>query len=75
MVTFTSSEYKLLVELSEGYSNSAIARRLSYTKGSVDAMTTRLYDKLDIPVSSDIIRRIVAINIFKGEYSGNLSIT
>ena len=64
MVILTEIEERLLTELSQGYTNIAIAEKLNYTKNTVDAMTTRLYDKLEIPINDIIIRRVVAINIF-----------
>ncbi len=70
MVTLTPAERKLLAELALGFTNVYIAERLSYTKMSVDQLTTRLYDKLEIPVEDRLNRRSMAIRIFyKGEYN------
>ena len=72
VVTLTPSERKLLAELALGFTNVYIAERLSYTKMSVDQLTTRLYDKLEIPVEDQLNRRSVAIKIFyKGEYTSS----
>jgi len=71
MVTLTPMEHKLLAELSLGFSNMAIAERLSYTLASVDNAATRLYDKLEIPIEDKFNRRAFAIKMFyKGEYNG-----
>lgn len=70
MVVLTPSERKLLGELALGFTNVHIAERLSYTKDSVDVLTTRLYDKLEIVKDDSLNRRSVAIKIFyKGEYT------
>lgn len=71
MVTLTPAEHKLLAELSLGFSNSHIAERLSYTIESVDTASSRLYDKLQIPLEDKFNRRAYAVKMFyKGEYSG-----
>ncbi len=70
MVNLTPAEHKLLAELALGFSNSYIAKRLTYTKESVDTNAKRLYDKLGIPIMDSVNRRAFAIRIFyKGEYT------
>ncbi len=70
MVTLTPAERKLLAELALGFTNTCIGDRLCYTTASVDQMTTRLYDKLQIPIDDKLNRRAFAIRMFyKGEYN------
>ena len=72
MVTLTPAERKLLAELALGFTNAYIGKRLCYTLASVDQLTTRLYDKLEIPLEERFNRRAFAIRMFyRGEYTND----
>jgi DNA-binding CsgD family transcriptional regulator len=50
--------------VAEGLSNGAIARRLVITERTVEAHTTQIFAKLDLEVTADTHRRVLAVLTF-----------
>ena len=54
-------EREVLELIAEGRSNYAIAERLVVTERAVEKHVTRIFDKLDLPPTSDVHRRVLAV--------------
>lgn len=57
-------EREALELIAEGLSNRAIAARLSVTERTVEAHVTQIFQKLNLPESSDQHRRVLAVLAF-----------
>ena len=57
-------EREVLGLIAEGLSNRAIAARLTVTERTVEAHTTQIFQKLDLPESSQQHRRVLAVLAF-----------
>ena len=57
----TDRQREVLALFAQGYSNAAVAERLSITEKAVVAHASRIYDVLDLPVSDQEHRRVRAV--------------
>ncbi|WP_433216714.1 response regulator [Microtetraspora malaysiensis] len=57
----TGREREVLALMAEGRSNSAIAQRLFISEKAISKCTTSIFAKLDLPVSEDDNRRVLAV--------------
>jgi DNA-binding NarL/FixJ family response regulator len=57
----TPREREVLEQMAEGRSNAAIAQRLVVTERAVAKHTANIFTKLDLPVSEDDNRRVLAV--------------
>ncbi|MEV4807678.1 response regulator transcription factor [Nonomuraea sp. NPDC049421] len=57
----TAREREILSLMAEGRSNSAIAQRLFISEKAISKYTTSIFAKLDLPVSEDDNRRVLAV--------------
>jgi len=57
----TGREREVLALMAEGRSNSAIAQRLFISEKAISKCTTSIFVKLDLPVSDDDNRRVLAV--------------
>lgn len=57
----TPREREVLSLMAEGRSNAAIARELVVTPGAVEKHVTSIFSKLDLPVTGDEHRRVLAV--------------
>jgi DNA-binding NarL/FixJ family response regulator len=57
----TDREREVLALIAEGRSNSAIARRLVISEKAVSKHCTSIFAKLDLPLSNDDNRRVLAV--------------
>ncbi|MEU8901402.1 response regulator transcription factor [Nocardia sp. NPDC048505] len=57
----TARERSILALMAEGMSNSAIAQRLSLSKGAISKYTTTTFDKLGISPDETANRRVLAV--------------
>ena len=60
----TPREHEVLALMAEGCSNSAIARRLSVTEGTVEKHMNSILMKLQLPETQDDHRRVLAVIAF-----------
>jgi DNA-binding NarL/FixJ family response regulator len=60
----TPREREVLTLMAEGRSNTAIARLLVVTEGAVEKHVRNIFTKLDLPVSDDDNRRVLAVLTF-----------
>ncbi|MFD1072184.1 response regulator [Longispora fulva] len=61
LATLTPREREVLALMAEGYSNTAVARRLVVTEGAVEKHVRNIFTKLDLPQDSDQHRRVLAV--------------
>lgn len=61
LAVLSTREREVLGLIAEGLSNSAIARRLVVTERTVQAHTTQIFQKLNLPVDADSHRRVLAV--------------
>ncbi|WP_412544256.1 response regulator transcription factor [Longispora sp. K20-0274] len=61
LATLTPREREVLELMAEGYSNTAVARRLVVTEGAVEKHVRNIFTKLDLPQDSDQHRRVLAV--------------
>lgn len=57
----TPREYEVLESMAQGRSNAAIAQKLAVTERAVAKHTSNIFAKLDLPVSDDDNRRVLAV--------------
>ncbi|MDQ3691502.1 MAG: helix-turn-helix transcriptional regulator, partial [Chloroflexota bacterium] len=57
-------EREVLGLIAEGMSNRAIASRIFVTERTVEAHVTQIFQKLDLPASTDQHRRVLAVLAF-----------
>jgi DNA-binding NarL/FixJ family response regulator len=57
----TGRQQEVLVLIAQGRSNTYIARALSITEGAVIRHVSHIYDQLELPVSDDDHRRVLAV--------------
>ena len=57
----TPREYEVLESVAQGRSNAAIAQKLAVTERAVAKHTSNIFAKLDLPVSDDDNRRVLAV--------------
>lgn len=57
----TPRQREVLAGMAEGHSNAAIARALSISEKAVVLHASHVYDELDLPVSEDSHRRVLAV--------------
>jgi DNA-binding NarL/FixJ family response regulator len=62
----TEREREVLALMAEGRSNSAIAQRLFISEKAISKCTTSIFTKLDLPVSDDDNRRVLAVLAYLG---------
>jgi DNA-binding NarL/FixJ family response regulator len=62
--TLTPTEHDVLARMAEGQSNRAIATTLGLSGHTLERHLTRLFEKLDLPVSADGHRRVLAVLTF-----------
>jgi DNA-binding NarL/FixJ family response regulator len=60
----TADERATLVEMARGASNAAIARRLSMTQRTVERHIHTLFEKLELPATPDVNRRVRAVLLY-----------
>ncbi len=60
----TAREREVLGLIAEGMSNRAIASRIFVTERTVEAHVTQIFQKLDLPASTDQHRRVLAVLAF-----------
>jgi DNA-binding NarL/FixJ family response regulator len=60
----TPREREVLQLMAEGRTNAAIARELVVTQGAVEKHISAIFGKLDLPVSDDDHRRVLAVLTF-----------
>jgi DNA-binding NarL/FixJ family response regulator len=61
LTRLTAREQEVLALMAEGRSNAAIAQRLVVSEGAVGKHTTSIFGKLDLAVSDDDNRRVLAV--------------
>jgi DNA-binding NarL/FixJ family response regulator len=61
MQCLTSREGDVLTLMAEGRSNAAIADRLAISRGSVEKHVANIFLKLELPVSGNDNRRVLAV--------------
>ena len=61
LATLTAREREVLSHMAEGRSNTAIAKLLHLTYGSVEKHVTSIFAKLGLPPSDDDHRRVLAV--------------
>ncbi|MEV6526597.1 response regulator transcription factor [Longispora sp. NPDC051575] len=61
LATLTPREREVLELMAEGYSNTAVARKLVVTEGAVEKHVRNIFTKLDLPQDSDQHRRVLAV--------------
>ena len=57
----TPRQREVLAAIAQGQSNAAIARSLSITEKAVVQHTSHIYDELDLPISEESHRRVLAV--------------
>ena len=65
----TARQGEVLAAIAQGQSNAAIARSLSITEKAVVQHTSHLYDELDLPISEESHRRVLAVLRYLAEYA------
>lgn len=60
----TARELDVLALMAQGLSNATIAQRLFLSEGSVSKYTTQIFAKLDLPLSPDTNRRVLAVLVY-----------
>jgi DNA-binding NarL/FixJ family response regulator len=61
MRALTGRQHEVLVLMAQGRSNSSIARTLSVSERAVIQHASHIYEQLDLPVSEDDHRRVLAV--------------
>jgi DNA-binding NarL/FixJ family response regulator len=61
MDRLTPRQREVLAAIAQGQSNAAIARSLSITEKAVVQHTSHIYDELDLPLSEESHRRVLAV--------------
>jgi DNA-binding NarL/FixJ family response regulator len=61
VATLTPREREVLELMAEGLSNAAIAHRIFVTESSVEKHVTNIFQKLQLPVTEDTHRRVLAV--------------
>lgn len=61
LAELTPREREVLQLMAEGRTNAAIARELVVTLGAVEKHVSSIFDKLDLPATSDDHRRVLAV--------------
>jgi DNA-binding NarL/FixJ family response regulator len=61
LAALTTREREVLAQMAEGRSNAAIAARLFIAEKTVDKFTSSIFAKLDLPISEDDNRRVLAV--------------
>ena len=64
LATLTAREQEVLSLVAEGLSNSAIAERIFLSERTVEAHVTQIFQKLQLEVSPDQHRRVLAVLAF-----------
>jgi DNA-binding NarL/FixJ family response regulator len=59
--TLTAREREMLAVMAEVRSNAAIAKELVISEGAVEKHMANIFTKLDLPVSEDDHRRVLAV--------------
>jgi DNA-binding NarL/FixJ family response regulator len=62
--TLTLREREVLALMAEGRTNAAIARALVVTPGAVEKHVSNIFSKLDLPITRDDHRRVLAVLTF-----------
>jgi DNA-binding NarL/FixJ family response regulator len=60
----SAAERATLVEMAHGASNAAIARRLGITRRAVERQIHAIFEKLELPATRDVNRRVRAVLLF-----------
>jgi DNA-binding NarL/FixJ family response regulator len=60
----SAGERATLVEMAHGASNAAIARRLGITQRAVERQIHAIFEKLELPATRDVNRRVRAVLLF-----------
>jgi DNA-binding NarL/FixJ family response regulator len=61
LATLTERERAVLAMMAEGFSNAAIASRLSLSEGAITKYTTMIFAKLGLAGDDDTNRRVRAV--------------
>ena len=61
VTTLTDRERDVLALMAEGRSNQAISQRLHVSESAVTKHTANIFTKLDLPISNDDNRRVLAV--------------
>jgi DNA-binding NarL/FixJ family response regulator len=64
LATLTLREREVLALMAEGRTNAAIARTLVVTPGAVEKHVSNIFAKLDLPITRDDHRRVLAVLAF-----------
>jgi DNA-binding NarL/FixJ family response regulator len=64
LATLTLREREVLALMAEGRTNAAIARALVVTPGAVEKHVSNIFSKLDLPITRDDHRRVLAVLTF-----------
>jgi DNA-binding NarL/FixJ family response regulator len=64
LATLTLREREVLALMAEGRTNAAIARALVVTPGAVEKHVSNIFAKLDLPITGDDHRRVLAVLTF-----------
>jgi DNA-binding NarL/FixJ family response regulator len=64
LATLTLREREVLALMAEGRTNAAIARALVVTPGAVEKHVSNIFAKLDLPITPDDHRRVLAVLTF-----------
>jgi DNA-binding NarL/FixJ family response regulator len=66
LAQLTPREREVMELIAEGRSNQAIADRLFVTLRAVEKHVTNIFEKLDLPATSDDHRRVLAVLAYLG---------
>jgi DNA-binding NarL/FixJ family response regulator len=64
MAELSAEERATLVEMARGASNAAIARKLGITQRAVERQIHAIFEKLQLPATRDVNRRVRAVLLF-----------
>jgi DNA-binding NarL/FixJ family response regulator len=64
IAALSAQERATLVEMARGASNAAIARKLGITQRAVERQIHAIFEKLELPATRDVNRRVRAVLLF-----------
>jgi DNA-binding NarL/FixJ family response regulator len=71
LAALTPREREVLALMAEGRTNAAVAESLVVTQGAVEKHISNVFSKLDLPVTEDDHRRVLAVLTYLRAHSGS----